>query len=81
MLADSRFTPLDDLTEQRAEILGRLTSLQDALADTARRHAAAHGYAYRDDAVALPGATGPRRPRTAAEPEGTPREPVVGADR
>ncbi|MET9107424.1 serine/threonine protein kinase [Streptomyces zhihengii] len=70
MLADSRFTPLDDLTEQRAEILGRLTSLQDALADTARRHAAAHGYAYRDDAVALPGAAWPRRPRAAAEPEG-----------
>lgn len=68
MLADSRFTPLDDLTEQRAEMLGRLTSLQDALADTARRHAAAHGYGYRDDVVALPGDA--QHPWTPVEPKG-----------
>ncbi|WP_187283372.1 serine/threonine protein kinase [Streptomyces sp. t39] len=62
MLADSRFTPLDDLKEQRAEILGRLTSLQDALAVTAQRHAAAHGYAYRDD-VPPPEPAAPASPR------------------
>lgn len=59
MLADSSLTPLDDLAEQRAEILGRLSSLRDALLDIAVRRAAAHGYA--DGSPPGAGATDDRR--------------------